>query len=387
MKIALVASTYLPRPGGLERHVDRLARGLAARGAHVEVLTQHPGRRLPGLSEIDGVMVRRFAAPIGNGHGALSPALCEHLRRTAASFDLVHVHTVHAPLVLAVVRTRPRRLVFTPHAPMQRLLRWPYTRVIGAVLHHALRTAPTSSAEADLIRRRFPRAAARVHVVPTGVDGAAILAAQPLADRGDNTVLAVGRLERHKRVDRTIAAMAGVPSGFRLAVVGAGPARHALQAHAADLRVSARVDFIGAVPDEVLYRWLRTARVVVSVAEQEASGAPVMEALSAGAPVVASDTPVHREAASLVPGAPVLFVPGETSPLRIADAICEARRMRTPSSAAGAIPSWDAVVDGTCVLYEDLLADRTRRRGSSQNGAAPQHVATNGHGASVALKG
>jgi glycosyltransferase involved in cell wall biosynthesis len=385
MKIALVASTYVPRPGGLERHVDRLARGLAARGAQVEVLTQHPGHRLPWLSEVEGVVVRRFPAPIGNGHGALSPALREHLRRTAASFDLVHVHTAHAPLGLAVARTRPRRLVFTPHAPMQRLLRWPYTRVTGAVIHHALRTAPTSTAEGDLIRRRFPRAAARVHVVPTGVDGAAILAARPLPDRGDDTVLAVGRLERHKRFDRTIAAMAGVPPALRLTVVGAGPARRGLEARAADLLVSSRIDFIGPVPDDVLYRWLRTARVLVSVAEQDASGVPVMEALSAGVSVVASDTPVHREAASWVPGAPVLLVPGEASPLRIADAICEARLMRAPSAAAF-IPSWEAVVDSSCALYEELLSDGGRQRVSSQNGAAPGHAAGNGRGPAVAVK-
>jgi glycosyltransferase involved in cell wall biosynthesis len=386
MRVALVASSYLPRPGALERHVDWLARGLTARGAQVEVLTQHPGRRLSRFTETDGVLVRRFVAPIGNGHGAVSPALCEHLRRTAASFDVVHVHSTHAPFGLAVARTRPRRLVFTPHAPMQRLLRWPYARVTGAVLHYAVRTAPTSNAEGDLIRRRLPEVADRVRAVPTGVDSAAIRAARPLPGGGYETVLTVGRLERHKRVDRTIAAMAGVPHSMRLAVVGTGPARHRLVARAADLRVSSRVDFVGAVPDALLYRWLRTARVVVSVAEQESSGAPVMEALSAGAAVVASDIEVHREAAARVPGAPVLYVPHETSPLRIADAICEACRLRAPAAAILAIPSWDAVAEGACALYEELLLE-AGRRGRPQTGAAPGAAALNGHGPPVAVEG
>jgi glycosyltransferase involved in cell wall biosynthesis len=384
MKVALVASSYLPRSGGLERHVDSLARGLVARGARVEVLTQRSSRELPAFSETGGVAVRRFAAPMGTG--AVSPALCEYLRRTASSFDLVHVHTAHAPLALAVARTRPRRLVFTPHAPMQRLLRWPYARVTGAVLDHALWTAAISTVEGDLISRRFPWAAARIRVVPTGVDAAAIAAARPVLDSG-TSVLSVGRLERHKRVDRTISAMAGVPSTFRLAVIGAGPARHRLEAHASDLRVSSRVDFLGAVPDELLYRWLGTARVLVSVAEQEASGLPVMEALSAGAAVVASDTPVHREAASRVPGAPVLFVPTQGSPLRIADAICDACRMRVPSSAALTIPSWDAVVDSTCALYEELLSEGSRRRKTSNNGVAPGRVPGDERGPYAGVEG
>jgi len=384
MKIALVASSYPPRVGGLERHVDRLARGLVARGARVEVLTQRSSRELPAFSEVGGVAVRRFAAPMGTG--AVSPALCEYLRKTAASFDLVHVHTAHAPLALAVTRTWPRRLVFTPHAPVQRMLRWPYIRVTGAVLHHAVRTAPTSTAEADLLRRRFAWGAAGVRVVPTGVDLAAVLAAQPL-DGDGSSVLSVGRLERHKRVDRTIAAMAGMPPAFRLTVIGAGPARHRLEARAWDLRVSSRVDFIGTASDELLYRWLRSARVLVCVAEQEASGLPVMEALSAGAAVVASDIPVHREAAAWVPDAPVVFVPTEGSPLRIADAICDASRMPGPASAALMIPSWDTVVDSTCALYEELLAENLRGSGSAHNGVGPRGLAGDEPAPYVGLKG
>ena len=59
---------------------------------------------------------------------------------------------------------------------------------------------------------------------------------------------------------------------FWLVVVGDGPARGRLAAYAADLRVSSRVRFVGAVPDPVLYRWLRTARVVVTLGRAAAPG-------------------------------------------------------------------------------------------------------------------
>jgi len=277
-------------------------------------------------------------------------------------------------------------MVFTPHAPIQRLLRWPYTRVTAAVLDHAIRTSPTSNAERDEICRRFPRLATRLHVVPTGVDGVAIRAARPLDGVGDYTVLTVARLERHKRVDRTVAAMAAVAPAYRLAVIGAGSALRGLVARAADLRIGARVDLVGPVSDDLLYRWLRTARVVVSVAEQEASGVPVMEALSAGAPVVATDIPVHREAAARVPDAPVVFVPTEPSPLRIADAIGKASALRPSSSAALAVPCWETVVEDTCALYDDLLVGASRRNGSSPTAAGIAHVNGNGRGPSVALE-
>jgi Glycosyltransferase Family 4 len=54
MKIVLIASSYLSRPGGLERHVDQLARGLARQGAHVEVFTQNPPAGLPPVSGLGG---------------------------------------------------------------------------------------------------------------------------------------------------------------------------------------------------------------------------------------------------------------------------------------------------------------------------------------------
>ena len=112
-----------------------------------------------------------------------------------------------------------------------------------------------------------------------------------------------------------------------------------------------------------------------------------MEALSAGAAVVASDIPVHREAAAWVPDAPVVFVPTEGSPLRIADAICDASRMQGPASADRMIPSWDTVVESTCALYEELLSDGLRGPGSAHVGVGPRGLAGDEPAAYAGLKG
>jgi glycosyltransferase involved in cell wall biosynthesis len=367
MNLALVAPSYLPQAGELERHVDELARGLARRGAHVEVLTHGPAHPLRRVSEFDGVVVRRFAASIGNARFAVAPGLWEHLRRTAGSSDVAHVHSAHAPLAFAVARAGRRRFVFSAHAPVQRLARWPYAHVTRAVVDHAAQTLCASRVEGDLLCGRFPRAAHRIRVVPNGVDVAAIRAARPFAEAG-SVVLTVGRLERYKRVDRAIAAMASLDPAFRLVVVGDGPVKHRLQAHAADLNVSSRVEFVGSVPDKELYRWLRTGRVLLALTEQDASGLQVTEALSAGMPVVASDIPVHREAASRVDGPGVIFVSPEGSPLEVADAISEAGATRVQSALPVPVLSWDTVVDSTLTLYEGLLLGGPYAVGGSGDG-------------------
>jgi glycosyltransferase involved in cell wall biosynthesis len=369
MKIALVASSYLPRPGGLERYVDELARGLARQGAQVEVLTQNPPVGLPPVTERDGFVIRRFVASLGNTRFAVASGLWEDLRRRAASFDVMHAHSAYPPIALAAARARPRRLVFTPHAPIQRLMRWPFGRITHAVVQQAVQTVCTSSVEGELLCGRFPEAASRVRVVLSGVDAAAIQAAGPFPEVG-GVVLTVGRLEQYKRVDRVIAAMVSLPQDFRLLVVGGGPARRRLEAHAADLEVSSRVDFAGPLPDTELYRWLRTARVLVTLAEEDTSGLPVTEALSAGTPVVATDIPVHREAASYLGNAGVIFVSPEGSPLEVADAISEALRIRVPLTLLPRAPSWDALVEDSIALYEGLAMGSPVAPGALGDGVA-----------------
>lgn len=386
MKVALVASSCLHRAGGLERHVDQLARGLARRGAQVEVLIQDRPRRLPHVFEFDGVVHRRFAASIGTAGFAIAPGLWKHLRRTAGSLDVAHVHSVHPSLALAVALAGPRHLVFTPHAPIQHLVRWPYARVSRAVVDHAAETVCTSTVEGDLLCGRFPWAASRIRVVPKGVDVATIQAARSFPGVG-LVVLSVGRLERHERVDRVVGAMASVDPVFRLVVVGDGPLRRRLEAHAADLGISSRVQFVGSVPDPQLYRWLRTGRVLVTLAEQAASGLQVVEAISAGAPVVASDIPVHREAASRAGAQAVCFVSPEGSPLEVADAISDAARMSVPSSAPATVPSWDAVVDTTWAIYRRLVSESPRAGMTSRGGMAELQLAGRRDGPDVAVDG
>jgi glycosyltransferase involved in cell wall biosynthesis len=355
MKVALISSSFLPELGRLERRVDQLARGLARRGADVEILTQGPAEST--VEYYERVTVRRFPTAVGPLRFAVAPKLWERLRLTSAGFDVIDVHTRHPSLALAVARSRARRLVFTPGAPMEVFLGWPYTRATRAFIAGASQIVCHTEIQRDLLCEALPRAAQRTQVIPDGVDIEAMSAARPFATPGP-VVLAVDRLDRPGGVGRAIAAMPSLDADIRLVVVGDGPARDRLRAFAGDLRVSSRVRFVGAVPDAILYRWLRTARVVVALAGERGSESQVAEARAAGASVVASDLPSHRQAAERPGGGHVIFVTPNGSPLDVADAINEAAgvsvlpRARTLSLSA---PSWDSVVDSTWMLYEKLF--------------------------------
>jgi glycosyltransferase involved in cell wall biosynthesis len=375
MRIALVSPGFGPRLGSPERHVESLARGLARRGVEVELITQDASLR---SSRVDGIGVRRFPTGIGRLRQGFAPGLREYLRRTAGDWDVVHLHSGRDALGLAASAVAPRRLVFTPLAPIGRLLGWPYGHVVRGVLERAGHTVSLSESEAGLIRSFFPVVADRVLAVPPGVDVAALDAASPLTFPGD-VVLTGGRLERCERLKRTIAAMATLDRPFRLVIIGGGPAARRLARYADDLRVSDRVCFTGVIATPVLHRWLSTARVLVTLSELEPSGLHALEALSAGASVVASDVPVHREVASSTAGAAVRLVDADCSPLQLADAIASAAETRVPPAA---IPAAEALVEPLLALYRSIAG---RGHLQSANGHAPtRHAAADAVGAAQA---
>jgi len=379
VKVALVAPGSARCSSSFERRVQELAGGLARQGAEVEVVTQDTGVSSLRVSESDGVVTRRFPATARGLGFAVSPGLWEHVRQGAETWDVVHLHAGRGPFTVATRgvafatrRLASGRLIFTPHAPIQRLLRWPYAPVVRAVLDRAAHIVPLSRAEADLIRDIFPKAAHRVQPMPLAVDAGAIHAARPV-DYPGPVVLAGGPLGR--QTERLIAAMASLDQRFRLVIPGRGPAVRRLQRYADDLEVSERVDFVGHTTPAVHYRWLRTARVLVTLAQEEPSGSELLEALAGGTSAVASDVAVNREAAAVADHAGVTLVAPECSPLELADAIAAVAETDVPSAARLRIPSGQVVAESMLALYRSLSGPGVAKGHASANGNGPRPVA------------
>ena len=229
MRIALVTPRYRPDVGGVETHVEQLATHLAARRHIVDVLTHEPtGRTLPPDPPVD-VNVRRFRVVPSPSHVPMSPALWRYLRRTSRSYDIVHAHNYHALPALAAGVFARQRLVFTPHyhgasaGRIRTLLHAPYRLVATRTVMAARSIICVSAAEERLLLRHFPAVAGRVRVIPNGVDAQFFAGAEPFASPG-HLVLSVGRIEPHKRVDRILDALAGLPEPYWLAVIGDGSA-------------------------------------------------------------------------------------------------------------------------------------------------------------------
>lgn len=144
--------------------------------------------------------------------------------------------------------------------------------------------------------------AARIRVVPNGIDLAefpAALASRHAGDGADELVLGfVGFVRDWHGLDAVVRAIAAHPGAKRLVlqVVGEGPARAGLERLAAELGVADRVRFTGLASREAIPGQVAAFDVALQPASVAyASPLKVFEYMAAGRAIVAPDQPNLRE--------------------------------------------------------------------------------------------
>lgn len=311
MKILHVVASYLParRYGGTIVSVHGLCRALAERGHDVHVYTTSvDGDRDSAVPhgeavEMDGVKVWYFRSK-NLRRLYRAPDLARALARHVAEFDIVHTHAIylwplwaaaraaraaHVPYVVSPRGMLERDLVDNKSALMKGL--W-----IAAIERHNLARASaihvTSEREADEAAA-FGFTLPMVRAIPNGVtvdaaDGEVSPAVAAIAG-GEPFVLFLGRINWKKGLDRLIGALARVPS-IRLVIAGNDEDnyRAVLEPIAAQLGVSARIEFAGSVQGADKAWLLSHARMLVLPSYSENFGNVVIEAMAAGCPVIVS---------------------------------------------------------------------------------------------------
>ena len=381
LRVAHLVPSYLPRLGGMELAVARLAGEMRRQGHAVEVITQSEDRRLPALEVIDGVLVRRFPVARGGGDFTPAPGMWAHLLRHGRGYQIIHAHNYHAlPALGALLAGAP--LVFSPlfhgggHSPLRRLLHVPY-RSCGRILFRRARAVVClGEAEAAQVLAHFP-GTTTIRVIPYGIDAHTIRAACPFPAVLP-VVLTTGRLVPHKGIARLVEAMAHLRGRYALRIVGDGPQRAALEAQCARKGINDPRTLVGRVDEAALHRWLRTAAVSVYLSRHESYGLSLLESIAAGRPVVAADIPAFREHLRFAAVGQLRLVPPDLAPAALARAIDEAARgapllagqiatarpaLATRDSpvdpdscgSASALPTWEETVERTLALYASVL--------------------------------
>lgn len=293
MKIGIVCPYSWDVPGGVQFHIRDLAEHLIRLGHEVSVLAPADDETpLPPyvVSAGRAVPVPYNGSVARLNFGFLSAA---RVRRWLhdGTFDVIHIHEPASPslgLLSCWAAQGPIVATFHTSNPRSRAMIAAYPILQPALEKISARIAVSEYARRTLVEHLGGDAV----VIPNGVDVDFFASASPKAEWGGQTLGFIGRIdEPRKGLPVLMAAFPKIVEAcpdVRLLVAGRGDEEEAVASLPADLR--SRVEFLGMVSDADKARLLRSVDVYVAPnTGGESFGIILVEALSAGAAVLASD--------------------------------------------------------------------------------------------------
>ncbi len=317
MKIGMVSPYDFAWPGGVNAHVSQLSGELRRRGHCVRVIAPYSapdaGSDVRGLASAEGMNDEFIpigqAVPLSAGGSkarvTLSWWLYPRVRALMAreDFDVVHLHEPLAPLLPLMVLQHSNAVnigTFHAYSDRQRLYRLS-RRAVGRWqrrLHGRIAVSPAALA---FVAPHFPQHA--YEVIPNGIDYQRFAEAEPLPElkNGLVNILFVGRKDERKGLRYLLEAFASLRrqrDDVRLIIAGPGkPDREcATLLERIGGEYPGAVVVTGAVSEVDLPRYYASASVFCSPATGgESFGIVLLEAMAAGAPVVASNIDGYRD--------------------------------------------------------------------------------------------
>ena len=291
-----------PRSGGAEVHLHEVF-GRLARAGHRVTLVTSGWRGAPPRELVDCIEVHRVG-----GRESYLLHVARYYRRDLRErhFDVVVEDLNKAPLYTSRWVDQPVVLLahhffgmaaFFSATPPVAALTWLLERTVG-IAYRSVDTITVSESTAEELTQLGMRAE-RIAVVHNGVDER-LLTTMPLGIRdADPTILYLGRLERYKRVDllvRAVARIRDAGDGARLIIAGGGRHEASLRRLVRRLGVQDRVHFAGRVSEAAKRSLMERAWIHAITSTKEGWGISVIEAAACATPTVASDTPGLRDA-------------------------------------------------------------------------------------------
>ena len=305
MKILHVIRDLAIATGGPVAALSGLVEAQAKLGHDVTIIATTAGE---AKAEPKGAHIH--VVPAWPGSWAWSPTLRGQLERLVPAADIVHLHMVWDYPVWAAARAAVRHGKPFILRPCGQLDRWSlsqkelkkrvYLQLCGTQLHKAAAIHFTTKGERDSAIGVIGSTPS--FVIPIGMHENAYRDLPPrtaFAERfpqlaGRRIVLYLGRLHPKKQPDLLIDAFARIATdfdGLHLLLAGPGDEHYLahLRARAKALGVAVHTTFIGPLIGAAVTEAYRAADVFVLPSLQENFGIAIVEAMSAGCPVLVSD--------------------------------------------------------------------------------------------------
>ena len=290
--------------GGPENHAEHLYPLLQQAGCRIDAMVRKRYMAARPGESWRGIRYTRLWSPKSRSLEAIVHSVLGVLVAGWRRPDILHIHAVGPALVTPLARALGLRVVVTHHGPDYEREKW------GGFARWVLRTGEAWGMRlahgriaiarnvSELIRRKYGIAA---ELIPNGVAipdlPPSTAALQRFGLTPGRYVLMVGRLVPEKRHADLIAAFAqAAPAGWKLALVGGadhpGPYSAAVAKLVSQQRDVVATGVLTGLPLSELYAH---AGLFVLPSSHEGLSIALLEALSYGLPVVASDIGANRE--------------------------------------------------------------------------------------------
>jgi glycosyltransferase involved in cell wall biosynthesis len=302
LKVMVLGVRGIPSvQGGVETHAEQLYERLAQLGCDVEVLVRTPF--VPASrSSFGAIRLRRIWAPRTPGYETLVHSLLGVLYAGIARPDVLHIHAIGPAIVTPLARLLGLRVVVTNHGPDYDRDKW------GPFAKWVLRTGESLGMRCAHARIAISRVIAQlIHVkygrnsdlIPNGAVPVRLHSDTQEIERwglqAGRYFLEVGRIVPEKRQLDLIQAYAlARPQGWKLVLVGgAGTDEYSTKVQSA--AKAAGAVFAGFQRGAALAQLYTHAGAFVLPSSHEGLPIALLEALSYGLPVLASNIPANLE--------------------------------------------------------------------------------------------
>jgi glycosyltransferase involved in cell wall biosynthesis len=358
VKVAMIGLKGVPAlHGGIERHVEELGRELVRLGHDVTVYCRR--RYTPPDAAVEGLTLRRLPSVNTKHLDAWTHTLLASVDAAPRRFDVYHYHALGPATLAFIPRLLGKTVVVTVHGLDWQREKWgpvasAYLRLgEWAAARLASRTIVVSRELQRYFARRYRR---RTTYIPNAVaiPGAADMdALRPYGIEPGGYVLAVGRLVPEKGTHHLVEAYRQLETDLPLVVVGDDP--HGKYLDRLKELADERVRFVGYVYGPPLAAFFAGSRLYVQPSTLEGLSIALLEAMSHGAPILASDIPPNVEALAdagfYFPAGDVGALAGRLRELLAAPGDLDEKGAAARRRVAG-LYSWEEVARRTVAVYE-----------------------------------
>lgn len=305
MKIVVIGTRGFPGiQGGVETHSEELYPRIAAMGHDVTVIRRTPYiNDSNSMTEFKGVKLIDVYAPRRKSFEAITHTFLSIIKAKRLRPDILHIHAVGPSLLVPFARLLGMKVVMTNHGPDYNRQKW------GAVAKAVLRMGERmgtrfanqviviSKTISDILSRKYGRN--DTNLIFNGVNRPELSTDRDWLDRWGITkpyVMTAGRFVKEKGFHDLIEAFAksGLSDKFQLVIAGDADHKDEYSEKLKSIANANGVVLTGFIKGEPMTQLMSNASLFVLPSYHEGLPITLLEAMSYGLDVLASDIPANR---------------------------------------------------------------------------------------------